>query len=122
MAKLKSRLAMLVGTLGLALAGAAAGAGAGAAPAQADVSLHPACSIRTLDAATAEASCIHQSLLYEYRFTIRCRINLAPGYFWDYTVVSEWRPTTQAIRVSCGISGASIVGASAPEYRLSRPV
>lgn len=121
MPRLWRRLAMSVGAFGFALAGAVVGS----APASAgpDVSLHPDCSMRTLtDLVTAEASCVNASFLHEYRIWIFCKINMAEGYFYDYAVVSEWRPTTDAIRIRCDSGGALIVGSYGPEVRRRAPV
>jgi hypothetical protein len=115
--KFRSRLTMALGTLGLALAGIAAGAAPAHATGQ-GVPAQPSCSVRTLaDLVTAEASCVNQNFLYEYRVTIFCKINMAEGYFWDYAVVSEWQLTTVPIRVRCDSGGALIVGTYGPEVR-----
>jgi hypothetical protein len=114
MPKIRRLVQMVGGALGFALIGV----GVLAAPAQADpdVTLGPSCSVRTADYVTAGGACANPSSLYEYRFTIFCVYRPAEGGYWDYAVVSPWRPTTDAVHIGCD-SGGWIAGTLGPELR-----
>lgn len=98
------RMGIVAGAFAAAIIGTGLSAAAASAQAASDTSTPPVCSIRTLDFASIDASCMPRSPAFEYRVTILCGPGLSIGS-GRHLVDSGWRPTSEAIRLACDPGG-----------------